>query len=78
MQQNQVIADFLRDFVSDDGQGGDDAEFSALQKCGGDQDAVDKVMESITDQDQQPGAAPCSSACGMISRKAAPSKAPIA
>jgi hypothetical protein len=56
MQKNQVIADFLRNFMGDDGQRCDDAEFGTFQKCGGDQDAIDKIVKGIADQDQQTGA----------------------
>ncbi len=42
--------------MGDDGQRGDDAEFRALQEGGGDQDAVDEIVESVADHDQQPGA----------------------
>ena len=56
MQKDQVIADFLRDFVGDDGQRGDDTELRAFEKCRGDQDAVDKIVKGVADQDQQTGA----------------------
>jgi hypothetical protein len=52
VQKNQVITNFLRYFVGDDGQRCDNTKFGTLQKSSGDQDAIDKIVKSITDQDQ--------------------------
>jgi hypothetical protein len=55
VEQDQVITDFLRNFVGDDGQRGDDAELGIFEEGGSNQDAVDKIVEGIADQDQQAG-----------------------
>jgi hypothetical protein len=53
VQQHEVVADFLRDFVRDDGGRGHDAQRHALREGGGDQHAIDEIVEGIADQDQR-------------------------
>ena len=53
MQQDEVIADFLRNFMGNDCQSSDDAEFRTLQEGCSNEDAIDKVMKGIADQNQQ-------------------------
>ena len=57
MQENDEVADFLRDFVRDDRGRGDHTELGALQKRRRDQDAVDEVVETVADDDHEPAAA---------------------
>src|SRR6202165_5748003 len=57
VQKDQEVTYFLRNFVRDDGNGGDDAELDALQESGGDQHAVDEVVNGIADDDQRAAAA---------------------
>lgn len=55
MQQNQVIADLLWNLVGDDGKRGDNPEFGVFQESRSDEDAVHEIVESVADEDQQPG-----------------------
>ena len=57
MQQDQEIADLLRDLVRDDRERRDDAELGALQERGGDEHAVDEVVQGVADDDQRAAAA---------------------
>ena len=57
VQQDQEIADFLRDLVGDDGDRGDDAQLVIGEERGGDQDAVDEIVEGVADDDHHAAAA---------------------
>ena len=68
MQQDEVIADFLRNFMGNDCQSSDDAELRTLQEGCSNEDAIDKVMKGIADQNQQAGPAMIVSRCLRIMR----------
>ena len=53
MQQHGEVADFLRNLVRHDGQRRDDAEVHVGQESGGDQHAVEHVVQGIADQHQR-------------------------
>ena len=57
MQQDQEVADFLRHFVGDDRDRGDDAQLGVGHERGGDQYAIDKIVEGVADEDHQSAAA---------------------
>ena len=57
IEQDDEIAHFLRNFVRHDRQRGDDAELHVLQESRRDQDAVEEVVDRITDHDQRAGTA---------------------
>jgi len=53
MQQDHEVANFLRNFMRDDRQCGDDAQMHIGQKCGCDNDAIDEVMKSVADHNHR-------------------------
>ena len=55
IKQDGEIAQFLRDFMQHDRQCGGDAQPGIGEEGGGNQDAIDEIMESIPDQDQRYG-----------------------
>src|SRR3989338_3705209 len=57
MQQDQKIADLLRDLVRDDRQRGDDAEMNIDKERRRDDHPVDKIVESVADHDHRAAAA---------------------
>ncbi len=68
MQQDQKIADFLRNFVGNDGHGGDDTQSGVGHERGGDQDAIHKVVHRVADHDHRAAAAVIVGICVMIMR----------
>ena len=56
MQQHQKIADLLRNFMRDDGDGGHHADFNVGDKRGGDHHTVDEVVHGVADDDHHAAA----------------------
>ena len=53
MQQHGEVADFLRNLVRHDGQRRDDAQVHVGEEGGGDQHAVEHVVQGVADQHQR-------------------------
>mgnify|MGYP001190876438 CR=1 FL=1 len=49
------IAEFLRNFMGNHGESGDDAEAEICDESGSEQGAVEKIVKRIPDQDQRTG-----------------------
>src|SRR5487761_2729521 len=56
MQQDGEVADFLRNLVGNDGQRSHNPQMHINQKGRGDDDAINKVVESIADDNHRPAA----------------------
>jgi hypothetical protein len=56
MQQNQKVADFLRNFVRDDRNLCHKTELLVSEKRGGDQYSIDKVVKGVSDHDHHAAA----------------------
>ena len=50
MQQNQEVAHFLRHFMRDDGERGDDAQLRVGEKRRCDQYAIDEIVKRVADE----------------------------
>ena len=53
VQQHREVADFLRNLVRHDGERRDDAEVHVGEEGGGDQHAVEHVVQGVADQHQR-------------------------
>ena len=53
MQQDDEITDLLRNFMRNDGNGGDDTQLRALHERCRHQNAVDEIVKAVADDDQQ-------------------------
>ncbi len=68
VEQDDKVANFLRNFVRDDGQTGNNAKLGVGEKRSGYKNAVGEIMQTVADQNHPPRFAclMCIMAVGMI------------